>query len=269
MPNTDFITISQKIEDEKERKRLIEIVKKMLPKNTGAIIRTSSIGVKEETLGEDLNKLIEEWKIIEKKKNGPSSQKPVLVYDNMALLRRTVIDIIDQNLNKIIVNEQDSHNNVHELLKQMDVLDHVKIELRKDENLLEIYSLNSQIEKLQNRKIWLKCGGFITIDRTEALTAIDVNTAKYIGTKSFEQTIYNVNKEATVEIAKQLRLRDIGGIIIIDYIDMNESENAKNIVELLNQSLKKDRTKCQVLGFTKLNLLEMTRKNMCNNDEID
>jgi len=267
MPNCDFITVSQKIEDEKEKKRLIECVREILPKNNGAIIRTSAVNVKEEEMEKDLRSLIEEWeKICELNKKG-KAKKPMLVYDNMALLRRTVIDIIDQSLNKIIVNDEEIYENVLELLKQMEVLDHVKIEIRKNENLLELYSLRNQIEKLENRKIWLKCGGFITIDRTEALTAIDVNTAKYIGTKSFEKTIYNVNKEATTEIAKQLRLRDIGGIIIIDYIDMEDKKNEKDILDLLNQSLKKDRTRCQVLGFTKLNLLEMTRKNMCNNDD--
>ena len=264
MPDCDFITISQKIENEEEKKRLINAVKKILPKNTGAIIRTSALNAKEENIQEDLKKLIEEWEKIRTKKENIS--KPTLIYDNMALLRRTVIDIIDQKLNKIIVNDEQIYENVLELLKQMNVLDHVKIDMRKNEDLLELYSLRSQIEKLENRKIWLKCGGFITIDKTEALTAIDVNTAKYIGTKSFEETIFNVNREATIEIAKQLRLRDIGGIIIIDYVDMSDKQNEDKILELLNQNLKKDRTRCQVLGFTKLNLLEMTRKNMCNND---
>ena len=148
----------------------------------------------------------------------------------------------------------------------MDMSNTIKLELKENEDLLEMYSLKSQLEKMENRKIWLKCGGFITIDRTEALTAIDVNTGKYVGSKSLEQTVFKVNQEATVEIAKQLRLRDIGGIIIIDYIDMNEEDNKTEIIKLLTKSLKKDRTKSQIQGFTKLNLLEMTRKNMCNND---
>ena len=122
--------------------------------------------------------------------------------------------------------------------------------------------MEKQIEDIEKRKIWLKCGGFITIDKTEALTAIDVNSGKYIGGKSLEQTIYTVNKEATIEIAKQLKLRDIGGIIIIDYIDMKEEQNKEKIEVLLKEELKKDRSKTQVLGFTKLNLLEMTRKHM-------
>ena len=123
----------------------------------------------------------------------------------------------------------------------------------------------AQIKKLESRKIWLKCGGFITIDRTEALTAIDVNTGKYIGKDSLEQTILKVNEEASIEIAKQLRARDIGGIIIIDYIDMEEEESEKIIVQLLEKELKKDRAKTQVVGFTKLHLLEMTRKHLYTN----
>ena len=120
---------------------------------------------------------------------------------------------------------------------------------------------------MQNRKIWLKCGGFITIDKTEALTAIDVNTGKYTGNKSLEETVYKVNKEATVEIAKQLRLRDIGGIIIIDYIDMKDEENKEKIENLLKEELKKDRSKTQVEGFTKLDLMELTRKHICSHKD--
>ena len=135
--------------------------------------------------------------------------------------------------------------------------------------LFKMYDLNEQIKKLSQRKIWLKCGGFITIDKTEALTAVDVNTGKFVGKKCIKDTVLMVNKEATYEIAKQLRLRDIGGIIIIDYIDMNNIKDQEIIEKLLKKELKKDRTKCQVEGFTKLNLLEMTRKNMCNNDWDD
>ena len=127
--------------------------------------------------------------------------------------------------------------------------------------------MQKQIEKIQKRKIWLKCGGFITIDKTEALTAIDVNTGKYTGSKNLNDTIYNVNKEATLEIAKQLRLRDIGGIIIIDYIDMTNIDDKNKIENLLKEELKKDRSKTQVEGFTKLDLLEMTRKHICSHKE--
>ena len=172
----------------------------------------------------------------------------------MALIRRTVIDILDRGLKKIIVNDKTIFEEVQKLLVNTK---NIKVEL-KEENLFNMYSLENQVKKMENRKLWLKCGGFIT--------AIDVNTGKYTGKKDLEETIYKVNQEATIEIAKQLRLRDIGGIIIIDYIDMHKEENIEGIERLLKEELKKDRAKIQVAGFTKLNLLEMTRKNMCNNE---
>ncbi len=261
MPDTDIITVSQKIEDQTKKNDLIKIAKKYLPENTGAILRTSSENATENDIAEDIKELTNKWEQI-KLKASKTKTVPALLYDNMALLRRTAIDIIDRGLQKIIVNDEQIFNNLKEILNN---INNIKIEYRK-ENLFEMYSLSSQIEKIGFRKIWLKCGGFITIDRTEALTAIDVNTGKYTGKKNLEDTIFQVNQEATVEIAKQLRLRDIGGIIIIDYIDMHIPENVIAIEELLKNELKKDRSKTQVAGFTKLNLLEMTRKNMCNND---
>ena len=144
--------------------------------------------------------------------------------------------------------------------------DNLKLEFS-NSDILETYDLKKQIEKSEHRKVWLKCGGFITIDKTEALTAIDVNTGKFTTGKNLSDVIYKVNSEATIEIAKQLRLRDIGGIIIIDYIDMPNQENKKKIQEILENELKKDRTKTQVEGFTKLDLMEMTRKHICSHKE--
>ena len=260
LPNTSFITVSQKIENEEERQRLIQIVRKNLPENMGAIIRTAGENRNEEEIKKDIEKLIIEWKNIQKSLK--NSKAPKLLYNNQALVRRTILDIIDRGLERIIINDKETYNTIINSLKEFDI----KIELRENEDLFKIYNLSDQIKKLSQRKVWLKSGGFITIDKTEALTAIDVNTGKFVGKKNIEQTAYIVNKEATVEIAKQLRLRDIGGIVIIDYIDMYEEKNKQEIEMLLKKELKKDRTKCQVEGFTKLNLLEMTRKNMCNND---
>lgn len=268
MPNSSFITVSQKIENEEEKQRLINIVKDILPENTGAIVRTSSEGIDEVSIKTDLEELIKKWKNIRKKYDEHKLNGPKLVYDNKALLRRTLIDVVDRNLNRVIVNDIKTYKDVNEILKSMNMLEKIKLELKENEDLLDMYSLREQLDKTDNRKIWLKCGGFITIDRTEALTAIDVNTGKYTGNKNLENTVFKVNKEATIEIAKQLRLRDIGGIIIIDYIDMHNDKNKSEIIESITQELKKDRTKSQVLGFTKLNLLEMTRKNMCNNDDF-
>lgn len=261
MPETNIITVSQKIEDESIKQKLIETVKRNLPENTGAILRTSSENASEEEIKRDIEELYEKWKEIKEKATN-SKDAPQLLYDNKALIRRTVIDILDRGLEKIIVNDKEIYEDIKAVLEN---IKNIQMELR-EENLFNIYSLNNQIEKMENRKIWLSCGGFITIDRTEALTAIDVNTGKYTGKKDLEKTIFKVNQEATIEIAKQLRLRDIGGIIVIDYIDMHKEENKEAIKKLLKDELKKDRAKTQLAGFTKLNLFEMTRKNMCNND---
>ena len=146
------------------------------------------------------------------------------------------------------------------------MLSNINVEVKyvEKESLLDLYDLHKQINKISNRKIWLDCGGFITIDQTEALTAIDVNTGKFIGKENIEKTVLKVNSEATVEIAKQMRARDIGGIVIIDYIDMDSKEDEEIIQNLLIENLKKDRAKTQVVGFTKLHLLEMTRKHICS-----
>ena len=169
---------------------------------------------------------------------------------------------MDQELYRIVTNSEEMYKKIENKLKEENK--NLKIDL--ESNIYNLYSLEKEIEELEKRKVWLKCGGFITIDKTEALTAIDVNSGKYTGKKDLEQTIFTVNKEATIEIAKQLRLRDIGGIIIIDYIDMRNKENEEKIIELFKEQLKKDRSKTQIVGFSKLNLLEMTRKHMCSND---
>lgn len=264
MPNAEFITVSQKIEDEAEKERLINIVKNLLPKGSGAIIRTSSENKDENILKNDIDKLLEEWEKIETAKN-TVSEFPVLLHKNDGILKKLFIDMIEKKIDKVIVNDSESYKDIVETLKEINNLS-IKVELHNNQNLIEEYCLTSQMEKIQNRKVWLKCGGFITIDKTEALTAIDVNSGKYIGTKDLEQTVYTVNKEATKEIAKQLRLRDIGGIVVIDYIDMKLAENRKKIEDLLEDELKKDRSKTQVIGFTKLNLLEMTRKHIGINE---
>ena len=179
-------------------------------------------------------------------------------------MEKMLIDLADQKIDEIIVNTEKEAKKIEKYKEENEELKNTKIIIEKTENIFSRSDLEKQIEKMQNRKIWLKCGGFITIDKTEALTAVDVNTGKYTGTKDLEQTIYKVNKEATIEIAKQLRIRDIGGIIIVDYIDMKNEENKKQIEQLLKEELKKDRSKTQVEGFTKLDLMELTRKHICS-----
>ncbi len=270
MPGTEFITISKKIEKEEEKRRLLDLVKQNIPKGYGIILRTSAQGKSAELIQQDMKKVIQTYenvlkqaKTIEEQK---SSFQPTLLYENKGMVEKLLTDIMDQELTRIITNHENVYKDVKQFLKDTGLENKIKLELKEKQNVLEIYDIQTQLEKTNNRKIWLKCGGFITIDKTEALTAIDVNSGKYIGTKDLEQTVYIVNKEASIEIAKQLRLRDIGGIIIIDYIDMEKQETKQKILEVLEENLKKDRSKTQIIGFTPLDLLEMTRKHMCSND---
>ena len=261
MPNTNIVTISQKIENESEKERLLKILRKLLPENTGAIVRTAAVKKNEEELKEDLERLLSKWKKI-KEKFDNSTSKSQLLYKSPSILEKIILDLPENRIEKIMVNDKDEYREISEMLKEMD--EKIKVEIH--ENILEKYELEKQIEKSKQRKVWLNCGGFITIDQTEALVAIDVNSGKFTGKSTLEETVYKVNYEATIEIAKQLRLRDIGGIIIIDYIDMQKEENKEKIEKLLKESLKQDRAKTQVEGFTKLNLMELTRKHICSHN---
>lgn len=269
MPNSEFITVSKKIEDIKEKNRLLNIVKPIVPKGYGIIIRTSAEGKNETEIKEDLDKLIKKWQNILEKYNNLKKQKtfiPKIIYKNQGIIEKLILDLVDKELTRIIANDETTYAEIEKDIKNMQLDSDIKLELKKGETVLDIYDLETQLEKADNRKVWLKCGGFITIDKTEALTAIDVNSGKYVGTKDLAKTIFTVNKEATVEIAKQVRLRDIGGIIIIDYIDMENKDDKEKILKELEENLKKDRSKTQVIGFTPLDLLKMTRKHMWSND---
>ena len=266
MPNTDIVTISQKIENKKEQERLIKLVKENLDKDNGAIIRTSAEG-KEKEIIEDIKRVQNIWKKILKTSVEPKSTKAKLIYKSEDLVEKMLMDLSENKIDKITVNDEEEKEKIETLIKENNEYKNIKVEIIKNKDILETYEINKQIEKSQNRKVWLKCGGFITIDKTEALTAIDVNSGKYTGSNNLEQTIFKVNKEATIEIAKQIRLRDTGGIIIIDYIDMTNEEDKQKIVELLKEELKKDRSKTQVEGFTKLDLMEITRKHICSHKD--
>ena len=266
LPRDKFITISQKIEDLDERKRLLQIANSVTKNDVGLIVRTAANGKSEEDIKNDINETIEKWKEI-KEKADKLEQKdiPQTLYKNDSIIQKILLDTVDNGIEKITTNDEESYVIIKDTLKQMDDRN-VKIELNEKESLLDMYDVDDQIEKSKSRKVWLKCGGFITIDKTEALTAIDVNSGKFTGKQNLEQTVLKVNEEASIEIAKQLRLRDIGGIIIIDYIDMQEKQSREKVLEVLESALKKDRSKTQVIEFTKLNLLELTRKHMFSNE---
>ena len=266
MPNTDIVTVSQKITDKKEQERLIKLVRENLSKENGAVIRTSAVGKNQEII-DDIKSVEKRWQNILKVYNEDKENKPKLIAEAETITEKMILDLPEKSIKRIIVDNKNEYDKIMDYKKQNTYLNNTKIELETDKDIFDIYDLKKEIGKINSRKIWLNCGGFITIDKTEALTAIDVNTGKYTGTKntkSAEQTIYKVNEEATIEIANQLRLRDIGGIIIIDYIDMASKEDKDKIQKLLKETLKKDRAKTQVEGFTKLDLMELTRKHICS-----
>ena len=263
MPNTEIITVSQKIENEKEKDRLIQIVRNTLPVNMGAVIRTAANQKSKEEIEKDVKILLKEWEKIQQETN-KCVDVPKLIYKYPSIIEKLIIDMVDKKIDRIICNNKEDYELILNQLTKHEIQNDIKLELNEKENIMQMYEIEKQKEKITARKIWLNCGGFITIDPTEALTAIDVNTGKFMGKTSLEETVYKVNYEATIEIAKQLRLRDIGGIIIIDYIDMHKEENKAKIEQLLKQELKNDRAKTQVEGFTKLDLMELTRKHICS-----
>lgn len=266
MPNTDIITISQKIENEAEQERLKKLVSENISKGNGAVIRTSAEG-KEKEIIEDIKHVESKWEKIVKDSQDENQKIPRQVYKSEDIVEKMLMDLANKGISQVIVNDSIDYNEISKIKSENQEYKNLSITVKSEESIFDIYDLEQQIQKITNRKIWLKCGGFITIDKTEALTAIDVNTGKYTGNKTMEDTVFKVNKEATIEIAKQLRLRDIGGIIIIDYIDMQEEKDKKAIEDLLKEELRKDRSKTQLEGFTKLDLMEMTRKHICSHKD--
>ena len=269
MINVDFITVSQKIENKEERARLKKLASEILSElnensKYGLILRTSAEGKEKAEIEKDVADLIEIWKKIKAAYDeNLKDKRPQLIFQNYDVISKFLVSVLETDVDRVIVNSKNTYETILEYLKKIGK-ENVEVVLNENEDLTQMHDIAGQIEEMKERKIWLKCGGFITIDKTEALTAIDINSGKFTGKKSSskENTIYKVNQEATVEIAKQLRLRNISGIIVIDYIDMEEEQDRKNIMNLLEKELKKDRSKTQIMGFTKLDLLEMTRKKL-------
>ena len=259
MPNATFITVSQKITNKEKREELIAIAKKYLPENTGAIIRTVSEEASEKEIAEDINSQVDKW---EKLKKQEVYEYPKKLFDAGGIIKKIIIDLADNSLDRIVVNSEEMKNRINAILSEINK--DIKIVVTK-ENILDWYNIRKELQESNNRKIWLKNGGFITIDKTEALTAIDVNSGKFVGKNNLEETIFQVNEQAAIEIAKQIRLRDIGGIILIDFIDMHIDEHKSKIIKVMKEYTKMDRSRVQIEEFTKLNLLELTRKHICSN----
>lgn len=260
MPKTDFITVSRKITDEEKKKELKHIVENNIPKGYGAIIRTNCISSTEEEIKEDIQRLLKRWDRINETFQLKKEVEPCLIEENNDIIKSLIIGTADNDMNRIITNNELFNKEIDNFLESYNLDNNVKVDFEKD--VFEKYTMQKELQDLETNKVWLKCGGYIVIDKTEALTAIDVNSGKCVGKNNLEETILKVNTEAAKEIAKQLRLRDIGGIIIIDFIDMQEEMSKTKLLNCFVEETKKDRAKVQVEGFSKLNLLELTRKQM-------
>lgn len=259
MPTVEYTGISRRIEDEQERERLKTIASKYKPESMGVIIRTAAEGCSEEEIREDINFLSKLWEEIKDKQQG--GPIPRIIHKDINIVYRTVRDMFTNDIDKFIINNKEQYEKILQVVSLMSKDLAGKIQyFDKAYEILDYYDIKSKISKVLTRKVWLKSGGYIVIDQTEALTVVDVNTGKFVGSTDLKDTVLKTNVEAAREIAKQLRLRDIGGIIIIDFIDMHEKQHEEVVLESLKNSLKKDRTKSNVLGITHLGLVEMTRK---------
>lgn len=264
IPSNDRLTISNKIKLEKERFRLKKIVQGVDEEFTG-IIRTEAVGCSKEEIEQDIFDLKEKYNTVLKEyKLGIG---PKLLYKDLDFASKYVKDNVNDSVLKIIVNNNDKYEELKNILGHIDKNYKDKLLLENNKDVFDLYSVQSQIDKCLNRKVWLKSGGYLIIDKTEALTVIDVNTGKFTGNSNLEETIYQTNLEAAIEISKLLRIRDIAGIIIVDFIDMQKNEYKKNLLEVLSKETDKDRRKTNVMGMTKLGLVEIARRR--EKDSID
>ncbi len=258
IPSNDRSTMSNKIVDENERFRLKKIIKAINKENLGLIVRTEAQGCSLEDLKEDLDNLKEKYELICKEfKLGIG---PKLLYKDLDFAAKYINDNVNEHVDKIVVNDEKKHEELKSILKNINKEYINKLFLEKNKDVFDLYKVNSQIEKSINRKVWLKNGAYLIVDKTEAMTVIDVNTGKFTGSTRLDETVYKTNLEAAKEIARQLRLRDIGGIIIIDFIDMHKKGYKEDILKALDKELKKDKRKSEILGFTRLGLVEVARR---------
>ncbi|AIF52475.1 Rne/Rng family ribonuclease [Pelosinus sp. UFO1] len=266
MPTVDYIATSRRIANEEERVRLKQIVEKVRPEGMGVIVRTMSEGKSEEDLQKDIEYLYNLWKALIAR--GKRATAPILLYRDVDLVIRIVRDYLSDDVEEFVLDHQEAYGRVCDLLKYAspELVSRVRLYQGK-EDIFTHYGLDEELNKLGQRSVWLKCGGYIVIDKTEALTVIDVNTGKFVGSINLSDTVFQTNLEAASEIVRQIRLRDIGGIIIVDFIDMDKEEQKQAVVAALEEKFKRDRTKTNVLGFTGLGLVEITRKKARQNVE--
>ena len=260
VPGQESLGISRRLSDD-ERHRLRDIASEIRPKGFGLIVRTAAQGAQQEDLERDAARLVRIWKEVESKMK--KAKPPQLVYSEPALAIRVVRDLFTGDVERVVVEGADLYEEIREYVT--DVTPALGDRIEKYEDPLpafERFHIVEQIRKALDRKVWLRSGGHIVIDRTEALTVVDVNTGGFVGKSSLEETVLHTNLEAADEVAKQLRLRDIGGIIVIDFIDMMHERNRDELLKALRNALAKDKTRTQVFGISELGLVQMTRKNV-------
>lgn len=261
-PYSNKISLSRKIVNTDEIERLKGIGKSIIKHGYGMIFRTKAAGIKRELLEEEYNLLIDMFKKIERERNFLPC--PKLIYKEIDLSHQIIRDVYSEKVNKIILNDREKYESILSFQGVMFPKLDEKIHYDKDFNIFYHREIMEGIKTALNRKVFLKSGGYIVIDETEALTAIDVNTGKFIGDNSLEDTVVKTNLEACEEIARQIRLRDITGIIIIDFIDMKDNKDVSMVLERLEERLNSDRNKANIIGITKLGLVELTRKKTRN-----
>ena len=261
VPNSSTFGISKRLGDN-ERKRLRKIIDSVKPEKHGLIVRTAAQGASEEELGRDITALIEQWEQIEA--DAARSSQPHLLYREPNQALRMLREELSREFRGLVIDDKTLYDQVRDYVNDVspELVDRVEYyDLSKEEiPLFERYFVHEQLHKALDTKVWLPSGGSLIIERTEALTVIDVNTGKNVGKTNLEETVYRNNLEAAEEVAHQLRLRDIGGIIVIDFIDMDSAENRSNVATALRQALARDKTRTQVFDISELGLVEMTRK---------
>ncbi|MBP1156581.1 MULTISPECIES: Rne/Rng family ribonuclease [unclassified Paenibacillus] len=266
MPHADYIGVSRKIESVTDRERLKRMAERYLQPGEGFIVRTAALSETEEALAADLVELRGHYRQLEEaaKLNVPA---PRLLYSDLEMLPRLIRDLFRGDVQELIVDSEQTLLEIRGLIPagSSGLADRVKLQTVTDSSIAN--AIAKQLENGLRRKVWLDNGGYLIIDQTEALTVFDVNTGKYTGTIDLERTVFDTNMEAAREIARLLRLRDIGGLIVIDFIDMETENFRQAVLEELNRETRKDRTKTVVVGWTKLGLVELTRKKVRNSKE--
>jgi ribonuclease G len=259
MPTVNYVGVSRRIASEAERKRLRQIAERIRPEGMGVIVRTAAEGAEEKVLADDVAFLRQMWhRVMERAR---ASKAPALVYQDLKLIRRVVRDLFTDDVTRFVVDSPEEFGRIADLLASF--APHLRDRLvlhREEEPVFEKYGIEREIDRALRRRVWLKSGGYLVIDRTEALTVIDVNTGKYVGRTDLASTILRTNLEAVGEIVRQITLRDVGGIILVDFIDMEHEEHRKRVLDALERAVQHDRAKLHVIDLTGLGLVEITRK---------